>query len=269
MKSNFLRISSILTTALDCCLRCEDKERCFIKAIIIKILNLTVGKVVRLIQSMWYQNHQVPSTSLLESVIKESRNSQTEYFLSTMQEALLFRHREELWAFAASQVKSERPILTEFGVNEGHSVNFFSTLLPMAEIYGFDSFEGLQEDWSGTNLKKGSLDLKGRLPKVRSNVTLIKGWFEETVEPWLETTSPEYIGLIHIDSDTYAPANYVLNILRKQMGPGTIVIFDEYFGYPGWKNHEFKAWQELVQSFDVEYSYIAVAECSVAIKILS
>ena len=239
------------------------------KAIIIKILNLSIGKIVRFIQSLWYQNDRVPSSSLFESVIKESRNSQTEYFLSKMQDALLFRHREELWAFAANQVKTERPILTEFGVYKGHSVNFFSTLLPMAEIYGFDSFEGLQEDWSGTNLKKGSLDLKGKFPKVRMNVTLIKGWFEDTVEPWLETRSHKYIDLIHIDSDTYTPAKYILNTLRKQMGPGTIVIFDEYFGYPGWKKHEFKAWQEFVQSFDMKYSYIAVSEQSVAIKILS
>ena len=101
------------------------------------------------------------------------------------------------------------------------------------------------------------------------NVTLIKGWFEDTVEPWLETRSHKYIDLIHIDSDTYTPAKYILNTLRKQMGPGTIVIFDEYFGYPGWKKHEFKAWQEFVQSFDMKYSYIAVSEQSVAIKILS
>ena len=38
----------------------------------------------------------------------------------------------------------------EFGVFSGSSINFLSKHLYNKEIYGFDSFEGLKEDWIGT-----------------------------------------------------------------------------------------------------------------------
>jgi hypothetical protein len=223
---------------------------------------------VRLIQSFWYQNDRNPSPSLIDSVVAESRKSQAEYFLLKMQDSVLFRHREELWSFAVSQLENPEPTLLEFGVFEGHSLNYLGKLLPKAQIYGFDSFEGLQENWTGTNLVKGSLDLEGKMPSVPKNTTLVKGWFEETLPVWLTTVSNDYIDLLHIDSDTYTPASYVLNSLNHKLRSGTIVVFDEYFGYPGWKSHEFRAWQEFVNRFSVSYLYIGVAEQSVAIKIL-
>ncbi len=46
----------------------------------------------------------------------------------------------------------------------------------------------------------------------------------------------------------------VFKKLNGLVVPGTIV-FDEYFNYPGWKNHEFNAFQEYVQQNGVSYSY--------------
>jgi len=48
-------------------------------------------------------------------------------------------------------------------------------------IYGFDSFEGLQQDWKGHMSKAGHFSLAGQLPKVEDNVKLIKEWFDQTV----------------------------------------------------------------------------------------
>ena len=47
----------------------------------------------------------------------------------------------------------------EFGVFSGTSINFFSQKINK-NIYGFDSFEGLREDWLGTTVTKGTFDLK-------------------------------------------------------------------------------------------------------------
>jgi hypothetical protein len=48
----------------------------------------------------------------------------------------------------------------------------------------------------------------------------------------------------------------ILNTLKDNIVPGTVIIFDEYINYPGWELDEFKAWQEHVAKYNVEYEYI-------------
>ena len=43
--------------------------------------------------------------------------------------------------------KDENFFYLEFGVWKGESINFLSSFLNKGEIYGFDSFKGLREDW--------------------------------------------------------------------------------------------------------------------------
>lgn len=69
-----------------------------------------------------------------------------------------------------------------------------------------------------------------------------------------------------MDADTYKPTAYVLNSLAKNLGEGTIVIFDEYFGYPSFRLHEFKAWQEFVNSEGLKYEYIGYTEMQLQSK---
>jgi len=38
--------------------------------------------------------------------------------------------------------------------------------------------------------------------------------------------------------------------------PGTVIVFDEYFNYPAWKLHEFKAFQEFIEASGRRYKYI-------------
>jgi hypothetical protein len=71
-----------------------------------------------------------------------------------------------------------------------------------------------------------------------------------------------------MDADTYKPTNFVLNALRNNLRVGTIIIFDEYFGYTNWRSHEFRAFQEFVSSFGIEYKYIAHTSMQVAVEIL-
>ena len=69
-------------------------------------------------------------------------------------------------------------------------------------FFGFDSFEGLQEDWKGSGLAKNHFSLRGKLPKVNDNVNLISGWFSSTLPQFLKNFNDQ-ICLIHIDCDTY------------------------------------------------------------------
>jgi hypothetical protein len=71
--------------------------------------------------------------------------------------------------------------------------------------FGFDSFEGLKEVWRGNQLGKGAFDRGGRMPRVESNVTLVKGWFDQTLPNFL-AQHPGPAVYLHIDSDTFEAA---------------------------------------------------------------
>ena len=147
----------------------------------------------------------------------------------------------------------EHGMILEFGVATGRTLNHFARILPFKTIYGFDGFEGLPEDWT-SRMRKGFF-ARTNLPTVRNNCKLVVGWFIETLPGFVqEHTSP--IALLHIDCDLYSSAVTVLNALKNQIVPGTVIIFDEYMNYPGWQLDEFKAWQEHVQAFGVRYEYI-------------
>ena len=79
--------------------------------------------------------------------------------------------------------------MLEFGVFSGKTINIISSHFPNNTIHGFDSFEGLPEDWfmKEKEKKKGNAKRhKGyfavdNLPTVNDNVTLWKGWFNDSI----------------------------------------------------------------------------------------
>jgi predicted O-methyltransferase YrrM len=136
-------------------------------------------------------------------------------------------------------------------------------------VFGFDSFLGLNEDWSGWNLSKGMFNLNGISPLVEKNVIIYNGLYEDTIPEFVKNNNFENgIDLIHMDSDTYIPTIYALNTLNNLVRKGSIIIFDEYFGYPNWRNHEYKAFREFVLQNSINYRYIAYSEHAVAVEIL-
>ncbi len=138
--------------------------------------------------------------------------------------------------------------------------------LPEIDIHGFDSFEGLPEAWGGFSLGKRAFDVGGKLPKVPGNVALHKGWFEKTLPAWL-AANPGPIAFVHIDCDLYSSTVTILEGIRERLQPGSIILFDEYFNYPGWERHEFKAWREFVDKYAIAYEYIGYARQQVAVRI--
>jgi len=67
----------------------------------------------------------------------------------------------------------------------------------------------------------------------------------------------------------YEPARCVFEYLEDRIAPGSIIVFDEYFNYPNWQAHEFRAFSELVQRCHVEYEYLFYARFQVAVKFKS
>src|SRR6266481_1745627 len=76
----------------------------------------------------------------------------------------------------------------EFGVFRGSSLRYWSKLLrhPDSFLHGFDSFEGLPENWR--IMDKSLFDVGGQLPVFDdSRVQLFKGWFSDTLPKYLTT----------------------------------------------------------------------------------
>lgn len=140
----------------------------------------------------------------------------------------------------------------EFGVYMGRTINHIASKTEQT-IHGFDSFEGLPENWR-TGFPKGTFDMTG-LPAVRPNVKLYKGWFNESVPVWAKE-HPGPIAFLHLDADLYSSTKTVFDLLGDRIQPGTVLQFDEYFGYPGWQQGEFKAFQEFVQARQIEFEYL-------------
>jgi len=104
------------------------------------------------------------------------------------------------------------------------------------------------------------------MPRVPSNVLLHKSYFEASLPRWL-SDYPDRVAFMHLDCDLYSSTKVVLNLLAPRLAPGTAILFDEYFNYPNWEQHEFKAFQEFVSEHRVSYTYLAFARQQVAVRI--
>ncbi len=192
-------------------------------------------------------------------------NTSVDYIEDHMPRAVGFETQKELIAYALDHTKVEGVYL-EFGVFTGGTMRYMAKRKPQAKFHGFDSFEGLPEDWFGMPLVKNSFSLNGGLPKVPGNVSLHKGWFNETLPAWRQQHADK-VAFMHIDCDLYSSTVDILENLADRVQVGTIVLFDEYFNYPNWKNHEYKAWKEFVEKYHIEYEYIGFARQQVAVRI--
>ncbi|MEI9915795.1 MAG: class I SAM-dependent methyltransferase [Methylovirgula sp.] len=170
----------------------------------------------------------------------------------------------KLLEFALANTKIKDGLYLEFGVHQGTSIGFIAERYD-GMIHGFDSFEGLPEDWKSDGLK-GAFDLGGVLPKVPDNVVLHKGWFADTLPSFLEG-NPGKVGFLNIDCDLYSSTKFVLESLADRFDVGTIVHFDEYFNYPGWEQHEYRAWQEFTKTNGIEYEYIGFTATAYAVAV--
>jgi O-methyltransferase len=143
--------------------------------------------------------------------------------------------------------------VVECGVGNGRSLIHLAHSIKLEgsrkHLFGFDSFEGFPEpapeDQSDRNPQKGDYSvglgaIQRRLSYflddkvfVRSRVTLVKGFFEDT----LPGARLNAISLLHLDVDLYESYRTCLEELFDQVSPGGVVTFDEYMreapSFPG------------------------------------
>lgn len=176
---------------------------------------------------------------------RQALESSAAFVLQEMKDA---RPLESKWAVLECGLEAARPFLEEvpdaliceFGVFSGETINFLAKRLSDKTIYGFDSFEGLPEAWRD-GFPEGAFK-RTTLPMVEENVKLVQGYFDDSLVPFLgDYSSPA--ALLHVDCDLFSSTKTIFDTFADRIIPGTVVVFDEYFNYPGWEEGEHKAFQ--------------------------
>ena len=194
-----------------------------------------------------------------------------ETFKNYFKNSYVFSDDNSIRSFAINEAIKKfdkESLFLEFGVFKGDSINLFAEKLKKidAEIFGFDSFKGLKDEWMTEEFNpSGTFDLKGKKPKVERNVKLIDGWVEETAKNFLSKNSKK-IAFIHFDMDTYKSTSFVLKLVKSNFQAGTIILFDEFYGFPNWEKYEYKAFKEEIE--ENRFKFIAFGSRQACIKIV-
>ncbi|MDW4549972.1 TylF/MycF/NovP-related O-methyltransferase [Defluviimonas sp. D31] len=131
----------------------------------------------------------------------------------------------------------------EFGVWRGKSIQMCAARFPDQRWYGFDSFEGFPDD--------GRIDWQKpfkviEMPDTPNNVTLVKGYFSDSLDPFLANTSGE-VAFVNIDCDLYSSTVDIFSALEKhnRLKPGVVIYFDELINYADYM------WNESLALFEM------------------
>ncbi|MGH3435504.1 MAG: class I SAM-dependent methyltransferase [Sciscionella sp.] len=181
-----------------------------------------------------------------------------------MREATPFDHPRKTLHHALGLAPSGGLAL-EFGVYTGATLGVIAEVRGDGQVYGFDSFKGLPEAWR-SGFPAGAFS--DTTPPSVAGAEVVAGWFDDTLPGFL-SEHPGPVDFVHIDCDLYASTTTVLDHVGSRMRAGSVILFDEYFNYPGWREHEFRAWLEYATRTGTRSSYQAYTldNEQVAIKI--
>jgi hypothetical protein len=160
-----------------------------------------------------------------------------------------------LFESARQRITGQAPLYLEFGVYEGRSMRWWSRHMsqPEATLVGFDSFEGLPEDWRH-DTRSGHFRTDGPPQIDDSRVSFQVGWFDDTLPRF---TVPDHDQLIiNIDSDLYSSALTVLRWAEPYVRPGTLIYFDEFSD----RDHEWRAFSEWQARSPYHFTPLGLAE---------
>ena len=239
-----------------------------------KIILFILTKISRIIFSILPNEIRGPRyKGLIEKKLKEELIDETfNHFKEHFKQSILFEIdkkssmaiREYAIQNSLLNDKHKEYYYLEFGVWKGTSANFFSKFVN--KLYCFDSFEGLKEDWVGTKILKGHFNLNKKIPSLNSNVEPVVGWVEDTLEDFLNNHNPK-INFVHLDMDTYSPTKFTLEKIKPYLVKGAIILFDQLYNYPGWRNGEYKALTEVFKEDEFKYKAFLIDGCRCVIQI--
>jgi O-methyltransferase len=178
-----------------------------------------------------------------------NRNAQVRCWIAEQRGRIpTFEYLDDFYRHVHDEVCGGNAIdFLEFGVCAGRSIEFWSQLNddPRSRFIGFDSFEGLPEDWT-RNFPKGALSTGGWVPEIDDErVSFVKGWFQKTLPGFLTAFAPRSRLVVHSDSDLYSSTLFTLASLNMLLVPGAVVIFDDF----SMATHVFRAFADYKAAF--------------------
>lgn len=208
----------------------------------------TVDRVAERIADFEHRSRR----DLFYAAERDAAADSSEFANDNLAGAEQFQHPHRTLEHALSLAPSGGLAL-EFGVFTGTTLRIIAAARGGVGVFGFDSFEGLPSDWRA-GYPAGAFATDG-LPDV-PGADLVVGWFDETLPGFLDD-HPGPVDFLHVDADLYSSAKTVLTLVGPRLRAGSIVVFDEFFNYAGWRDHECKAWREYVADTGTEFEYAA------------
>jgi hypothetical protein len=99
------------------------------------------------------------------------------------------------------------------------------------------------------------------------NVKLWKGRFEETLPVWAKAFDMP-IAMIHVDCDLNSSTETIFKFLADRIESGTLLIFDDYFNFPGWERDGHSVFTRFVERFGWQVKYYGYAYKELAVAIV-
>lgn len=193
---------------------------------------------------------------LLASAEREAAASSAELVRGEMRSARMLPNPTATLEHALSICPAEGMAL-EFGVYSGSTLRVIADARGDGAVYGFDSFEGLPEDWrAGYPVGTFGNEMLPAGPPDVPGSELVVGWFSDTLPEFLQQHSGP-VAFLHVDCDLYSSCRTVLDHVGPRLRHGSVVVFDEFFNYPGWQDGEYRAWCEHVRAEGWNYDYEA------------
>ncbi len=201
---------------------------------------------------------------LIKTTLKSDPLLRSIQWFSNLKECpkLLF-NRWMFFDYVTQKSKQNRPFY-EFGVWRGESFNYLINTFKKG--YGFDTFEGLPEDWNDE--KQGKYSAEGIIPKIEGG-KFIAGKFEETL-PTFFSKPRAMASLINFDADLYSSTLFALNYSKSVIDEDTILIFDEFITNENWEQDEYRALNKFCSKNNLTYEVLAISYMTkqVAVKLI-
>lgn len=168
-----------------------------------------------------------------------------------------YHKRYPMYKWVIDNEKLDGPInYLEFGVANGESFQWFlqQNSNPGTKFYGFDTFDGLPEDYGP--YKKGAFSNGNKPIDINdSRGKFYQGLFQQTLPGFLKEIDNSKRNVLMMDADLYSSTLYVLSSFAPYLKKGDIIFFDE-FAVP---THEFKAFLDFTQSYYINLELVAAA----------
>ena len=164
----------------------------------------------------------------------------------------LYFNRWALFDRMVDLSEQDRPFY-EFGVWRGESFQYL--IKTFKKGYGFDTFEGIPENWHGE--KAGTYSSDGNIPEIEGGEFIV-GEFEKSLPEFFSKTR-QMASLINFDADLYSSTICALNHSQSVIDHNTILIFDEFIMNKNWEQDEYKALNEFCRNNNYTYEVLAIS----------